>query len=233
MDNLRLQDLQIVKRLLRMIQEPHQFAVEDALADKDHATHDQCGEQSQGEPHRANALRYADIGHGPYSDDGKGEGGDHASTGDPHSVGRRYRPALRLRLGGLGPETDEGNPGHGGGERDVVEAAAVIDVSRDGPIGHIGTGGVKQARAEQVCIKDSPGAFTASPANGHCDQEHQFLREIYGVQVATVGGLIGDGVLPRHHDEHIEINPPDNEQGKIQAADTRGVFVAGHVRTQG
>ena len=42
-----------------------------------------------------------------------------------------------------------------------------------------------------------------------------------------------DDVLPRHDDQNVEIEPPDQQKREIQSSNARGRFVARNVGSQG
>ena len=138
-----------------------------------------------------------------------------------------------MRFAFAGLQTDDGDPGHGNRQGNVVEASAVIDVAADGPIGDVRTGGVGEAGAEQIGVENFPATLAPQPGQHQGAQKRQFLDEVQRVQIVVVGRNVGHDVLPRDDDEHVEIDPPNHHQGKIEAAETRGILILRSMRTEG
>src|SRR6202022_4936235 len=96
--------------------------------------------------------------------------------------------APRLGVGQVKAESEQGNrchPGDGKAQRDVIDAAAVIKLVTDGPVGNIGTGGVECTGAEQLSVKLPPAAVSGVGENGKHDQEDEFLCQIREVEIAA------------------------------------------------
>ncbi len=107
---------------------------------------------------------------------------DHSQPGQPYAMRRGSGGNAGLRFALAGRQTDDCDPCHGNGERNVVETSAVINLPAMRPIGDIRTGGVGEAGAEQAGVKDSPAIFaviqarTKPPRNAIFSMRYKELR---------------------------------------------------------
>ena len=152
------------------------------------------------------------------------EQSEHAQASDPDA---EQRPR-RLGVGQIEAEREQGShrhPGYGNGERDVVDAAAVVELVTDGPVGDIGTGGIECAGAEQLSVKLPPAAVSGVGEDGKRDQEHEFFGQIREVEIDAVGRFIDLHGLPWDDGVYIDEDPPDEQEGKVEHADSFIPFI--------
>ncbi len=86
------------------------------------------------------------------------------------------RSGATLRRVVARPKADHGDPGHGSGERNIVEASAVIGLMAEGPIGKIGTGGISKAGAEKIGVESLPAALCCLSRRRTKRKERQVSR---------------------------------------------------------
>src|SRR5271167_3843339 len=78
----------------------------------------------------------------------------------------------------------------------------------------------------------APGPLGAAQQNGEAYREHDILDSGQMIVAEPVVRDIGRDVLPGNDDKQIEINPPDEDERKIEVADVEVHIVAAVVGTQ-
>ena len=78
-----------------------------------------------------------------------------------------------------------------------------------------------------------PASVGVVGEQAECDQQDQFFREIGGVEVVAVGGLVDMHGLPGDDGVHVEENPPNQQESKIKHPDARVAFIFLKMREQG
>ena len=160
------------------------------------------------------------------------EQSEHAQAGDPDAEHR----LRRLGVGQVEAESEQGNschPGDGDAQRNVIDAAAVIKLVTDGPVGDIGTGGVECAGAEQLSVKLPPAAISGVGEDGKRDQEHEFFGQICEVEIGAVSRFIDLHRLPGDDGVYINEDPPGEQEGKVEHADAFIALVFPEMRKHG
>src|ERR1019366_3197317 len=142
-----------------------------------------------------------------------------------HAEACRPDPKHRSRRLGVGEieaagkQGNRGHPRYGSGQRNVIDAAAVVKLATDGPVGDIGTGGVECTGAEQLSKNVSPPAHSGVGKNVKRDQEHELFGQIREVEIGAVSRFIALYGLPGDQGVYINENPPDEQEGKVEHSD--------------
>ena len=147
------------------------------MAPKNHHAHHHHGQKTHGYAEGLHRRRKRRVQFGLHGGPEETEQSEHAQACDPDA---EHRPR-RLGVGQVEAESEQGNRGHpgdGNGQRDIVEAAAVVKVVTDGPGGDIGTGSVERAGAQQLCVHLPPAAVSGVGEDGERAHEHEFFGQI-------------------------------------------------------
>ena len=168
-----LQGLEVVERAAGSFEKQRKLVSEQVLPPENHDAHHDHGQETHGNAEGLDRRRKRRIQFGVHGGPEQAEQSEHAQARDPDA---EHRPR-RLGVGQVEAESKQGNRGHprdGNGQRDVIDAAAVVKVATDGPVGDIGTGSVERAGAEQLSVKLPPAAVSGVGEDGERDQQHEF-----------------------------------------------------------
>ena len=75
-------------------------------------------------------------------------------------------------------------------------------------------------------------ALTAFPTHGQSHQERYFLSQIQRVEIVTISARVRNRIEPRHYDEDVDIDPPDQKQREIKPSQPRRIFASADVGAQ-
>ncbi len=165
LNELFLQILEVVERTAGPLEKPRQLVSEQALPPENHDAHHHHGQKTHGNAEGLDRRRKRRVQFAVQGGPEEAEQSEHAQASDPDA---EQRPR-RLGVGQIQAEGEQGShrhPGYGNGERDVVDAAAVVKLVADGPVGDIGTGGIECAGAEQLSVKLPPAAVSGVGEDG-------------------------------------------------------------------
>src|SRR3984893_10617731 len=216
-----------------MVQQANQLAIEKMLAYEHHDAHHQSSSQRQLQAEPAYAHRDRGMGQSPCREKWQGENRDHSEPWHPYAVGGGGSFGCRIRFVAASPDPNQGDPDHRGDERNIVEAAAVIRVPAESPVGYVGAGSIGKTGTEKVAVEGSPPAFAPHPGAAQRNQESQLFKQVNCIQVPAVGQFIRDHVLPRDHNQDVKINPPQGQQDEIKPSQPSRIFILGYMWAKG
>src|SRR5208282_4601829 len=125
------------------------------------------------------------------------------------------------------------HPCDGDSEGYVIEAAAVVKLMSNRPVGYIRARGIECAGAEQQGIELPPTVARGVGEDGKSSEKHEFFGQIGEVEIGAVNGFVDLHGLPGDHRVYIDENLPGEKKRKVKHADAFVALVFTEMRKHG